>query len=144
MAASALFSVFNMLALAGWIILAAGVVLKRSWLRDTLSGVYIPVALSAAYAILMVLFFAGAPGGFGTLENVQLLFTSPWVALGGWVHYLAFDLFIGARIARGMVELNLPRWPLIILLPLTVLFGPIGFLAFEILKAATLRKRAAQ
>ena len=144
MAASALFSAFNMLALAGWIILAAGVVLKRSWLRDTLCGVYIPVALSAAYAILMVLFFAGAPGGFDTLENVQLLFTSPWVALGGWVHYLAFDLFMGSRIARGMDELNLPRWPLISLLPLTFLFGPIGFLAFEILKAATLRKRAAQ
>ncbi|MGB8313520.1 MAG: abscisic acid-deficient protein Aba4 family protein [Aestuariivirga sp.] len=143
MTAPALFSVFNMLALAGWIILAAGVVLKRPWLRDTVCGVYIPVALSAAYAILMVLFFAGAPGGFDTLENVQLLFTSPWVALGGWVHYLAFDLFMGSRIARGMAELDLPRWPLVILLPATFLFGPIGFLAFEILKAAILRTRAA-
>ena len=32
------------------------------------------------------------------------LFTSPEIALAGWIHYLAFDLFIGAwevRTARA-------------------------------------------
>ena len=109
MSASGLFSAFSMLAMAGWIILALGVALKRDWLRDTVAGTYMPVALSAAYAILIVFFFAGAEGGFDTLDNVQKLFTSPWVALAGWIHYLAFDLFMGARIARGMEEQGLPR-----------------------------------
>ena len=143
MTASSLFSIFNMLALAGWLILAVGIVLRQPWLRDTLCGLYIPVAFSVGYTILIALFFAGAPGGFDTLENVQLLFTSPWVALAGWVHYLAFDLFVGARIAREMEEQGLPRWPLVALLPLTFLFGPIGYLAFEILKATNLRLKAA-
>lgn len=144
MTASSLFSAFNMLALAGWIILAAGVAVKRDWLRDALAGTYIPVVLSAAYLVLIVFFFAGAEGGFDTLENVQKLFLSPWVALAGWIHYLAFDLFMGARVARGMAEQGLPRWPLVLLLPLTFLFGPIGYLAFEIIKAANLRLKAAQ
>ena len=139
MTASALFSAFNLLAVAGWLALAAGVIMKRPWLRDTLAGTYFPVAISAAYLILIVLFFGGADGGFDTLENVQKLFTSPWAALAGWIHYLAFDLFIGARIARGMEEQGLPRWPLVILLPLTFLFGPIGFLTFEIIKATSQR-----
>ena len=139
MTASALFSAFNIIAMAGWLVLAAGVVMKRPWLRDTLAGTYIPVAISAAYLILIVLFFGGADGGFDTLENVQKLFTSPWVALAGWIHYLAFDLFMGARIARGMEGQGLPRWPLVILLPLTFLFGPIGFLTFEIIKATSQR-----
>jgi Domain of unknown function (DUF4281) len=143
MTASGLFSAFNMLAMAGWIILALGVVLKRDWLRDAVAGAYIPVTISAAYAVLIVFFFAGAEGGFDTLENVQKLFTSPWVALAGWVHYLAFDLFMGARIAREMTEQGLPRWPLVVLLPLTFLFGPIGYLAFEIIKASNLRFKAA-
>ena len=139
MTASALFSAFNLFAVAGWLALAAGVVMKRPWLRDTLAGTYIPVAISAVYLILIVLFFGGADGGFDTLENVQKLFTSPWAALAGWIHYLAFDLFMGARIARGMEEQGLPRWPLVILLPLTFLFGPIGFLTFEIIKATSQR-----
>lgn len=142
MTASGLFQVFNLLALAGWIILTAGVVLKRAWLRDTLAGTYVPVALSAAYAILIAFFFAGAEGGFDSLENVQKLFTAPWAALAGWVHYLAFDLFMGARIARGMEELRLPRWPLIALLPLTFMLGPMGYLVFEVVKATRKRHHA--
>ena len=143
MTASGLFQLFNFSALAGWLILASGVALKHQWLRDTLAGTYIPVALSAAYAILIAFFFYGTEGGFDSLENVQKLFTAPWAALAGWVHYLAFDLFVGARIARGMEEQGLPRWPLVALLPLTFLFGPAGYLAFEILKATNRRLKAA-
>ena len=139
MTATGLFSAFNMLALAGWIILGAGLALKRDRLRDTLAGTYIPVFMSASYAILIMFFFSGAEGGFDTLENVQKLFTSPWAALAGWIHYLAFDLFMGSRIARGMEEQGLPRWPLMIILPLTFLFGPIGYLVFEIVKATSQR-----
>lgn len=112
-----------------------GVIQKRPFLRDTLPGVWIPVVLSASYTALIIFFFAQAEGGFDSLENVQKLFANPWVALGGWLHYLAFDMFIGSRIARQTHELGLPRWPLIVLLPLTFLFGPIGYLAFEGLKA---------
>lgn len=143
MTASSLFSAFNMLAMTGWIILALGVALKRDWLRDVVAGIYIPVMISVAYAILIVFFFAAAEGGFDTLANVQKLFTSPWAALAGWIHYLAFDLIMGARIARGLAEQGLPRWPLILLLPITFLFGPIGYLAFEIIKAANMRLRTA-
>jgi Domain of unknown function (DUF4281) len=139
MTASGLFSAFNMLALVGWTVLGAGVALRRGWLLDTLAGTYIPVLMSAAYAILIMFFFSGAEGGFDTLENVQKLFASPWVALAGWIHYLAFDLFMGSRIARGMEEERLPRWPLMIILPLTFLFGPAGYLAFEMIKAASQR-----
>jgi hypothetical protein len=135
MTASTLFNVFNMLAIAGWISMIAGVVLARPFLRDTLAGTWVPVLLSAAYTVLIVLFFGQGDGGFDTLENVQKLFTSPWAALGGWVHYLAFDMFMGSRIARETMELQLPRWILIALLPLTFMFGPIGYLAFESIKA---------
>jgi hypothetical protein len=144
MTASGLFQAFNALALLGWILLAAAVLLKRNWLRDTVCGTYIPVLLSALYTALIALFFLQTPGGFGSLEDVQRLFASPWVALAGWVHYLAFDLFVGARAARGFEELSLPRWPLIAILPLTFMFGPAGYLVFEIIKASVVRSRAQQ
>jgi hypothetical protein len=135
MTSSNLFHVFNIIALSGWIAMIAGVALSRPFLRDTLAGKWLPVFLSAGYTALILFFFGQADGGFDSLENVQKLFANPWVALGGWVHYLAFDMFMGSRIARETTELGLPRWILVALLPLTFMFSPIGYLAFETIKA---------
>jgi Domain of unknown function (DUF4281) len=134
MTADFLFSIANPLALIGWIILAAGVVLNRPFLRDDLAGRWLPLGFSLLYSLLIVLFFAKAEGGFDTLANVQRLFTSPWAALAGWVHYLAFDLFVGGWIARCVMERGMSRWLLLPLLPLTFLFGPMGLAGFEIVK----------
>ena len=137
MTASALFSVFSTLALLGWITLAVGVALNKPLLSETIAGTWLPVVMSAAYTGLIVMFFADSPGGFGSLQDVQQLFTSQWIALAGWIHYLAFDLFVGAYIAREVKGLGLARWPLIGLLPLTFLFGPAGYLAFETWKTVS-------
>jgi hypothetical protein len=70
-------------------------------------------------------------GGFGSLAEVASLFANPWLLLAGWVHYLAFDLAIGALIARKTFDESLPRLILVPILPLTFLFDPIGWLIFE-------------
>ena len=71
---------------------------------------------------------------------MQQLFTYPWVALVGWVHYLAFDLFIGAMIAREVMQKQMSRLFLIVLLPLTFMFGPTGYFTFMILRVAFAKK----
>lgn len=132
MTAETVFSIANMLALLSWVVLLVAVWRKANWLRDEALGRYVPLVLSALYSALIIFFFFNAPGGFDTLANVQLLFTSPWAALAGWVHYLAFDLFIGCWIARQTMNAGLPRWPLVVILSLTFMFGPMGLLAFEV------------
>lgn len=132
MTADTIFSIANLAALTGWLVLAAGVVLKKPLLRDGLAGRWWPLGFSVVYSALIIFFFFQAPGGFDTLANVKLLFTSDWAALAGWIHYLAFDLFMGAFVARRVMELGLTRLVLIVLLPLTFMFGPAGFLGFEI------------
>jgi hypothetical protein len=123
-----MFSLSGPVALVGWLSLAAGILLRNDLLRDTVAGMAIPLALSTAYAVLILVFWWTAEGGFDSLANVQKLFTSPWVALAGWIHYLAFDLAIGAILARKVMAAGLSRLFLIPILPLTFLFGPIGFL----------------
>lgn len=130
MTPEALFQVVNFVALAGWIVLGLSVILRRDAWRDSIAGRAIPLALSAFYMALIVFFFWRAEGGFGSLEELQRLFAYPWAVLAGWVHYLAFDLFIGAWIARQTALEQLPRWPLALILPLTFMLGPIGLLAF--------------
>jgi hypothetical protein len=127
------FSAASFAAMAGWLVLAAGIVLKRPLLRDTVAGLAIPLALSLVYVTLIAIFWSSTEGGFDTLANVQKLFTSPWAALAGWIHYLAFDLFIGALLARKVMEAGLPRLVLVPVLPLTFLFGPIGFALAQVI-----------
>lgn len=136
MTASFVFSLANPIALAGWIILIFGIIRNRPFWRDTVAGLAWPLGLSALYTLLIIFFFFKAQGGFDTLENVQLLFTAPWAALAGWIHYLAFDLFVGAWIARRVMEEAMPRLLLVVLLPLTFMFGPAGLLAFAACRLA--------
>ncbi len=132
MTAAQLFQIANPVALLGWIVLIISIVLKRPVWRDQLAGRFWPLGLSAVYSALILFFFFKAPGGFDSLANVQLLFTSEWAALAGWIHYLAFDLFVGTWIARQVMEQGMSRLLLILLLPVTFMFGPMGFLGFEV------------
>jgi hypothetical protein len=126
-----LFQIANPLALLGWVALALSP-LGPVW-TDRIAGYAIPVTLSILYAALMLAYWSGAEGGFDSLPNVQRLFLTPEVALAGWVHYLAFDLFLGAWELRSARALGIPHLIMLPILGLTFLFGPAGFLAFMIL-----------
>jgi hypothetical protein len=132
MTPDALFQIANPLALLGWVALALSPVAPRASLA--VAGVAIPLLLSVAYSGLVLAFWSGAPGGFGTLADVQLLFTDPHIALAGWVHYLAFDLFVGAWATRTARAEGIPHLFLLPCLLLTFLFGPAGLLAFVALR----------
>jgi hypothetical protein len=82
-----------------------------------------------------VLTFALAPtppegGSFATLPGVMALFTSPYVALAGWVHYLVFDLFVGAWEVRDAQRLGIRHAVVVPCLVMTFLLGPSGLLAW--------------
>jgi hypothetical protein len=133
MSPDALFQIANPLALLGWLVLVASP-LSPVW-ADRIAGVLIPVLLSVGYAALILAFWWSAEGGFSSLAEVMRLFTSPWIALAGWVHYLAFDLFIGAWETRKARAGGMPHVVLLPCLALTFLFGPIGLLVFLTLRA---------
>lgn len=131
MTAEQIFSFASTTILAGWLVLAYAIVRRNAFLRDQIAGRAFPLMQSALYSILILFFFFKADGGFGTLAEVKLLFTNDWAALAGWVHYLAFDLFMGALIAKRVMDAGLNRLWLAMLLPATFLFGPIGYIASE-------------
>lgn len=133
-----IFTAANPLAMLGWL----GLVLfpGRKLVVDGISGVAIPALLALAYAGLIAAFFAGADGGFGSIESVRALFQSDALLVAGWLHYLAFDLFVGAWEVRTARAEGIPHLLVIPCLALTFLFGPLGFLAFLILRAAYARR----
>jgi hypothetical protein len=127
-----LFQLSSPIALLGWIALAASPLAPRA--AQIVSAAAIPLLLSVAYSGLVLAYWADAPGGFSSLPEVQALFTSPHIALAGWLHYLAFDLFLGAWEARTAQAERFSHWLLLPCLVLTFLFGPAGFLTFAILR----------
>ena len=132
-----LFSSASTLAMLGWVIL---VFLPRGWKwLNLIPSLLIPLFLSVLYSFLIARYFFAAEGGFDSLANVQQLFTHPAAALAGWVHYLAFDLFVGGVIAKQADEIELSRLIQAPILLMTFMFGPFGYLLFTLIKSAMVR-----
>ncbi|MEM8554947.1 MAG: ABA4-like family protein [Pseudomonadota bacterium] len=141
--AHTLFSWGDPLVLVGWAALILSP-LAPVW-ADRIAGFIIPAILSLAYTGLILAFWSGAPGGFDSLENVMALFTDPYIALAGWLHFLAFDLFVGAWIVRQARAAAIPHLLTVPILVPAFLFAPAGYLAFITLRAIwSLRTPAAQ
>lgn len=135
LAPDTVFRAGNALALLGWIGLAVSPPSAR-WAPRVrrLAGRVLPLVFAVLY-VAMLLVHRPAEGGFGSVAEVQALFAQPGPLVAGWLHYLAFDLFVGAWIAERAAALSLPHALVLPLLLLTFLFGPAGFLAFVLLRA---------
>lgn len=132
------FRIANYLALTGWILLAffpiwraTGWIVHAGLLPAMLACVYIgivgPLVLQGELRF----------SDFGTLSGVMGLFTKEWAVVAGWVHYLVFDLSIGAWEVRDANRVF--TWPMSQLLvfpclALTLMFGPAGLLSYFIVR----------
>ena len=71
---------------------------------------------------------------FRTLYGVMVGFSVPHLVMAGWIHYLVFDLFVGAWEVRDAMRRNVPHWLVVPCLVLTLMFGPIGLLAYVLVR----------
>ena len=101
--------------------------------------------LALTYASLILPLMAGwiddgGPAGqtqpsLTTLAGVMALFASPGGTTIGWIHYLAFDLFVGLWVARNADRHGYPRLVQIPILFFVLMLGPFGLLLYLILRA---------
>lgn len=129
MTASEFFSIANTVALFGWLPL----VLAPRWRWSVPVARGLVCGFCLCYVAVLGLHWGEGEGGFDTLENVAKLFSNPWVLAGGWVHYLAFDLFCGSWIVAEGQRRGLALWRILPCLPLTFLLGPAGLGLFYLL-----------
>lgn len=122
-----MFAIANPAAMLCWLLLA--VMPGHRWV-PTLTGRIAPGLFAVAYLLIVSVAFARAEGSFATLAGVRTLFDNPWMLMAGWLHYLAFDLLIGTWEATDSLTRGVPRWLLVPCLFLTLMFGPVGWLAY--------------
>ncbi|MDP3854305.1 ABA4-like family protein [Phenylobacterium sp.] len=124
-----LFTAASMGVLAPWLLLAFAPVRRQPIILAARASAAI---LAALYTALMVTRWinGGEGADFTSLTGLSAAFAQPEIMLVGWVHYLAFDLWVGAWEADVAPKWGVPHWALLPCLALTFLFGPIGLLLF--------------
>jgi hypothetical protein len=137
MSAAQTFDFCNFVVIPAWALLIFAP--RWNWTR-IVAAYAVPSALALVYLTLLLLNDWPAGSGFGSLEQVTRLFSDPMLLLAGWVHYLAFDLFIGAWEVRDATRLGIAHWMVVPCLVLTFLFGPVGLLLYFIVRIAMVRR----
>jgi len=122
-----LFGIANLSVLPAWLLLLAAPRWKHT---SFVAGILFPAILSIAYVVSLGLHWGEAKGGFGSLYDVKALFANDWILLAGWLHYLAFDLFLGSWEVRDSRRRQVSHWAVAPCLCLTFFFGPGGFVSY--------------
>ena len=141
-----LFLLANYWAFAFWLILAFAPRSPRILSFILYAGVFL---LCLAYTVLIAGFLTGGialggegGGSFSSLAGVMRLFATPGGTTLGWVHYLAFDLFVGMWIARDADQKGFGRAVQLPFLLLTLFAGPVGLFGWLIVRERRARAQA--
>ncbi len=94
-----------------------------------------PLVVLPAALLYAVLVLPAALDAFPVLLQPELgsiaaLLGTPQGATIGWVHFLAFDLFVGRFIYLDARERDISAWLVSPLLFLTLMFGPLGLATY--------------
>ncbi len=132
-----IFKIANLAVLPAWALL---MFLPRH--RITYIIVYshaYPYFLGLLYAWLIFSNFGTVEGGMSSLAAIRNAFNSDAILLAGWLHYLIFDLFVGAWQVQDARENHIGHLKIIPTLAFTLFLGPIGLLAYLILRQVSRR-----
>lgn len=131
-----IFSLCGVAAMIGW----AGLILLPRYplVVNVVARLVIPGLIGLVYITLMVgnMGLAPADGGFGSLAQVKQLFTVDALLLGGWVHYLAFDLFVGSWEVSDAQKRGVHHLLVIPCLLATFMAGPAGLVLYLLIRTA--------
>ena len=145
-----LFGFINVLALAGWVMLA---LLPRGPRLMSVILYGCVAILCLVYLVMLVLLLAkvidpgavtgtSGQGDFQSIAGIRGLFASDSGIVIGWTHYLAFDLFVGLWIAKDADNKGFSRAVQFPFLVATFLAGPIGLFAWLVTREARARRAA--
>ena len=141
MTADQVFSLSNGLATIGWALL----LFTPNWhvTRKLLFSLLIPGLLCLVY-LFAVLSFPGVSGmDFSALDSLATMFSQREVVLIGWIHYLAFDLFVGLWISANARKHGIKHLYIVVPLIFTFVLGPIGLIAYLVLRGIVQRDLSA-
>jgi hypothetical protein len=136
------FQLSNLLVMPFWLLM---ILLPHwRWSRRIMASLWTAVPAALLYAILVVPNLLGLLGELAnpTLDAIAALLGTPSGATIGWVHFLAFDLFVGRWAYLDSRTHGFSAWLVSPILFLVLMFGPLGLLLYLGLRDLLLRRTA--
>ncbi|CAO3616331.1 unnamed protein product [Cunninghamella blakesleeana] len=134
-----IFNIVNIIPLPVWLLMS----IAPQWnVTHTIVKSHITsIVISIIFVALNIIHFSNDTDefeitGFFSLNVIAYVFSKRFIVLIGWVHYLAFDVFIGSWIFLDNLKNKtpLPHFFMILCFLFTYTFGPSGFLLYVTLK----------
>jgi hypothetical protein len=102
------------------------------WTQRIIVSPWIAAPAALLYALLIVPMMAAALPALMNpeLANISSLLGTPEGATVGWIHFLAFDLFVGRWVYLDGRRLGLSAWLVSPILLAVLMFGPLGLLIY--------------
>lgn len=128
-----LFNICNLTILLVWSLILFLPKWKIS--EQLISYPWVPLGISFFYTYFIIVSGGLAEADFSSLDGIVTLFknTTPESAAAGWLHYLAFDFWVGCWIIRHSRKINIAHLAIIFPLLCTFMLGPIGVMMYSFL-----------
>jgi len=146
-----LFALANLFILPFWVLMIAFP--HWRWTRRIMDSLWPVVIPALAYALLAVPALASTAFGIPvlpagpeallnpTLPKIMTLLGAEAGATIGWIHFLAFDLFVGRWAYLDSRERGLSAWLASPALSFILMLGPLGFLLYLLVRRLGAQKQ---
>jgi hypothetical protein len=137
------FQLSNLLVMPFWLLM---ILLPHwTWTKRIMASLWTVVPASLLYAILVAPNFVALLGELAnpSLGPIAALLGTPEGATIAWVHFLAFDLFVGRWAYLDSRQHGFTAWLVSPVLFLVLMFGPLGLALYLGLRALLPRREHA-
>lgn len=128
-----LFNLCNSLILLAW---GAIIFFPKQKLSNVLMDYpWVPLGLSVFYLYFIIISGGLMEADFSSLEGIVSLFQRATAesAAAGWLHYLAFDFWVGVWIVKHSRKLGISHKIIVIPMLFTFMLGPTGILVYSLI-----------
>ena len=112
------------------------------WTKRIMGSLWTVVPASLLYVVLIAPMFTNVAGDImkPSLDGIAALLGTPAGATVGWMHFLAFDLFVGRWAYLDSRAHGFTAWLVSPILFVVLMFGPMGLLLYLAARTLLLRR----
>lgn len=127
-----IFNLFNSGILLFWLLLL--VFPNKGFTQKVMAFPWIPLVISVGYIYFLSTTTGTFSTDFSSLTSLTKMFQNaePRGVAAGWLHYLAFDFWVGCWMLKNSQEKNVKHPWMILPLLSTLMLGPVGILLYTL------------
>ena len=127
-----IFNIFNSGILLFWILLL--VFPKKGFTQNVIAFPWVPLVFAMGYAYFLSTTTGSFSADFSSLSSLTEMFqnSNPRGVAAGWLHYLAFDFWVGCWMLKNSQEKGVKHLWMIMPLIFTFMLGPVGIILYAL------------